>query len=91
MPKKTCAPEKFIRCAIHNPGALHRMLHVSKKEPIPDKLLEKIMSMKTGIGVCSHDKWAHCSDNTPSEETSKFGINLTEVLKWLAKFRLLRE
>lgn len=50
MPKKTCAPGKWIPCAINKPGALHRMLHIPQKDRIPDKLLEKVISMKTDNG-----------------------------------------
>ena len=48
----TCAPGKWIPCALknHEKGSLHRMLHVPKKERIPDSLLKLVMSKKTGIG-----------------------------------------
>jgi hypothetical protein len=54
MPKKlTCAPGKWIPCALehHKPGSLHRMLHISKKEKIPDKLLERVMAMEIGSAL----------------------------------------
>lgn len=52
MPKMTCAPGKWIPCALknHKPGSLHRMLHVPKSERIPDALLKKVMSKKSGEG-----------------------------------------
>jgi hypothetical protein len=52
MPQVKCDPGKWIPCALknHEKGALHRMLHVPKKERIPDFLLKTIMSKKAGAG-----------------------------------------
>jgi hypothetical protein len=53
MPAKKCAPGKWIPCALehHKPGSLHRMLHVSKKEKIPDALLKRVMEKEIGSAL----------------------------------------
>lgn len=50
MAKKTCAPGKWIPCALqkHKEGSLHRQLLVPKSQVIPTPLLEKITEKKIG-------------------------------------------
>jgi hypothetical protein len=51
MTPKTCAPGKWIPCAIENPGSLHRMLHVPLKEKIPDDLFYRADKAKVGGSI----------------------------------------
>jgi hypothetical protein len=48
-----CAPGKWIPCALqhHKPGSLHRMLHVPRKERIPDALLKRVMAKEIGSAL----------------------------------------
>lgn len=53
MTRIACEPGKWIPCALknHKAGSLHRMLHVSKKDEIPDKLLNHIKEMEIGSAL----------------------------------------
>lgn len=59
MAKKTCAPGKWIPCALqnHKPGSLHRQLHVSKGDGIPTPLLRRVMLTDVGKKIRRGKHW----------------------------------